>query len=46
MERRPLALKDFPLRLVQAVLAAEDARFLDHGGVDPVGVARAACTTS
>ena len=42
MERRPLALKEFPLRLVQAVLAAEDARFLDHGGVDPVGVARAA----
>ncbi len=42
MERRPRALKDFPLRLVQAVLAAEDARFLDHGGVDPVGVARAA----
>ncbi|MCU0253482.1 MAG: transglycosylase domain-containing protein, partial [Acidobacteria bacterium] len=42
MERRPLALKDFPLRLVQAVLAAEDARFLDHGGVDPAGVARAA----
>ncbi len=42
MERRPLGLKEFPLRLVQAVLAAEDARFLDHGGVDPVGVARAA----
>jgi penicillin-binding protein 1B len=42
MERRPLGLKEFPLRLVQAVLAAEDARYLDHGGVDPVGVARAA----
>lgn len=41
-DRRPLTLKEFPLPLVQAVLAAEDARFLEHGGVDPIGVARAA----
>jgi len=26
---------------VEAVLAAEDRRFYDHGGVDPIGIARA-----
>ncbi len=41
-ERRPLTLDEFPPQLVQAVLAAEDARFLDHAGVDPIGVLRAA----
>lgn len=41
-EREPLPLEVFPQRLVQAVLAAEDARFLDHHGIDPIGIARAA----
>ena len=32
--RRPLRLEDVPANVVDAVLAAEDARFLDHIGVD------------
>ena len=28
--------------LVYAVLAAEDRDFFEHGGVDPIGIARAA----
>ncbi len=41
-DRRPLALDEFPETLVRAVLAAEDARFFEHGGVDPRGILRAA----
>jgi len=42
-ERRNLVhLKDVPPVMVQAVLAAEDDRFFEHGGVDLWGVARAA----
>ncbi|MRR49881.1 MAG: penicillin-binding protein 1A [Rhodocyclaceae bacterium] len=42
-ERRNLVrIKDVPPIMKQAVLAAEDARFYEHGGVDLVGVARAA----
>lgn len=40
--RQPLPLESFPPRLVDAVLAAEDARFLSHGGIDPRGIVRAA----
>lgn len=40
-ERRPLPLARFPRRLVEAVLAAEDSRFLEHRGLDPRGIARA-----
>ncbi|MDQ7088932.1 MAG: transglycosylase domain-containing protein [Acidobacteriota bacterium] len=40
--RTPMALEAFPPRLVDAVLAAEDARFLDHAGIDPRGILRAA----
>jgi penicillin-binding protein 1A len=42
-ERRALvAIKDVPKPMVQAILAAEDERFYEHGGVDYIGVARAA----
>ncbi|TAK92604.1 MAG: penicillin-binding protein 1A [Burkholderiaceae bacterium] len=42
-ERRNLVhFKDVPPVMVQAVLAAEDDRFFEHGGVDLWGVARAA----
>ena len=42
-ERRSFVLiKDTPLILKQAILAAEDERFYEHGGVDTMGVARAA----
>ena len=37
----PLRLADVPPYLVQAIVAAEDRRFFDHGGFDPVALARA-----
>lgn len=40
---RPLALDAMGSRLVLAVLAAEDARFWEHNGVDGLAVARAVC---
>jgi penicillin-binding protein 1A len=41
-ERRSIVhLKDMPENLRKAVLAIEDARFYDHGGVDLAGIARA-----
>jgi penicillin-binding protein 1A len=41
-ERRDVVhIEQVPLYLKQAVLAIEDARFYDHGGVDLAGVARA-----
>lgn len=42
-ERRALVkIKEVPLIMRQAILAAEDDRFYQHGGVDYMGVARAA----
>jgi penicillin-binding protein 1A len=42
-ERRSLIKIDaVPKQMVQAILAAEDDRFFEHGGVDYAGVARAA----
>jgi len=42
-ERRALVrIEDVPENLRQAILAAEDERFYEHGGVDYVGVLRAA----
>jgi len=35
------ARKDFPDRLLQAVLSIEDRRFYSHFGIDPVGIVRA-----
>ncbi len=39
--RTPVAYKDLPPLLVKAVLAAEDARFYEHIGVDLKGMMRA-----
>jgi penicillin-binding protein 1B len=39
--RRPLELGDVPTYVVDAVLAAEDERFLNHHGVDLTSLARA-----
>jgi penicillin-binding protein 1B len=39
--RRPLALTDMSPFVPAAVLAAEDHRFFEHHGVDPLGVVRA-----
>jgi penicillin-binding protein 1B len=41
-ERQIVPLKDVPKDLIQAVLAAEDARFFHHAGIDPLAVLRAA----
>ena len=40
--RTPGELADVPERLVQAVIATEDARFYSHRGIDLRGIARAA----
>ena len=39
--RRSVDLADIPLPVQQAVLAAEDRSFYEHGGVSPVGLVRA-----
>jgi membrane peptidoglycan carboxypeptidase len=41
-DREPVTLDQVPLRVQQAVLAAEDRTFYEHGGFDPIGIARAA----
>ncbi len=38
--RRSVVLDDVPLEVQQAILAAEDRDFYDHGGISPVGIAR------
>ncbi len=44
-ERRELiALGSMPPHLLHAVLAAEDHRFYEHAGIDPVGILRAILT--
>ncbi|HET7339944.1 MAG TPA: transglycosylase domain-containing protein, partial [Methylomirabilota bacterium] len=41
-DHRPVRLADVPLVLINAVLAAEDHRFFEHGGLDVRGLVRAA----
>src|SRR5262249_36118096 len=42
-ERRNLVrFSEVPLIMKQAILAAEDDRFYQHSGIDPLGIARAA----
>jgi penicillin-binding protein 1A len=42
-ERRAVVkISEVPKRMIDAIVAAEDERFYQHGGVDYVGVARAA----
>lgn len=40
--RIPVRYEDVPKQMIDAILATEDARFFEHKGVDPIGVARAA----
>lgn len=42
--RRPVQISQVPLVMQQAILAAEDDRFYQHGGIDFFGVARALVT--
>lgn len=41
-EYRPVRMADVPVALLSAVLAVEDHRFFEHGGVDVRGLLRAA----
>ncbi len=41
-KRRPIPYEELPPRLIQAVLSAEDKRFFDHPGFDPIRVLGAA----
>ena len=43
-DRVDVTLDAIPEVLVQAVLASEDRDYFEHGGVDPIGIARAAWT--
>jgi penicillin-binding protein 1A len=41
-ERRyPISIKEMPEYMWQSIVAVEDARFFDHGGVDMMGIMRA-----
>jgi penicillin-binding protein 1A len=40
--RKPVLLERMPPHVPAAFLSAEDRRFFEHGGFDPVGIARAA----
>ncbi|GGD04217.1 transglycosylase domain-containing protein [Aquisalinus flavus] len=40
--RKPVAISAVPRHTIQAFLSIEDRRFYDHGGIDPIGIARAA----
>ncbi len=41
-ERRPVGVDELPEDLILSVLAIEDAKFLEHSGVSPLGILRAA----
>ncbi len=43
-KRRPIRYEDLPKQLVNAVLAAEDKRFFEHPGLDPIRIVGAAWT--
>src|SRR5262245_58580227 len=43
-DHRPVRLDEVPRILIDAVLAAEDHRFFEHGGLDPRALVRAAWT--
>ena len=45
-QREPVPLRSLPPHVSRAVLAAEDANFYDHSGVDPTAVFRAALNTA
>jgi len=43
-QRRLVSIKELPRHVIHAVLAAEDSRFYEHMGVDPIGILRALYT--
>jgi len=44
VDRTIIPLEQMPRSLRDAVIAAEDKDFYEHGGIDPIGIARAAWT--
>ena len=44
-KRSFVKVQDFPAIMKQAVIAAEDERFYQHGGVDYIGILRASSST-
>lgn len=38
--RKPVKIEDIPQNVLNATLAAEDKRFYQHGGVDPIAILR------
>jgi penicillin-binding protein 1A len=44
VDRTIIPFQDMPVGLRNAVIAAEDDSFYEHGGVDPIGIVRAAWT--
>ncbi|MEZ0542776.1 penicillin-binding protein 1A [Fibrella arboris] len=38
--RTPIEYENIPKHLIQALIATEDARFYDHGGIDPRAIGR------
>lgn len=40
-KRKPLSFDAYPKNLINAILAAEDDRFFQHGGIDLMGLTRA-----
>jgi penicillin-binding protein 1B len=40
-QRQLVSIDHIPRHVVHAVLAAEDSRFFEHGGLDPIGILRA-----
>lgn len=45
-DRSPVSAKDYPPKLVEALIATEDSRFYQHHGVDLWGILRAATVNS
>ncbi len=41
-DRTIVPLTDVPPELVEAIILIEDERFFEHGGIDPIGILRAA----
>lgn len=39
--RTPIKYEDIPKSIINALIATEDARFYDHGGIDPRAIGRA-----
>ena len=44
VDRTIIPLSEMPTTLRNAILAAEDQDFYEHGGIDPIGIVRAAWT--